>query len=282
MNLMGKIFTLLIFFMSICFLVISLMVGASHRNWKAEAAEAKAAETLAKNKLTDAKANTSEKEKLLSAERTARAMQLAQLESQLKTIRENYISKEAQLRKESEISQQRLAELEQAQARIKAQDIEVADLQANNTKLVDDIAIQFSLVRNLTNQTFELKNQIALLTEKQSDLVASLAKTKRVLDRNGLTEDSLTDHIIPKLDGLVVQVNNDGLFAVSLGTDDGLRVGHVMDVYRRDRFVGKGTVVKAQADLSAVRINPDFQLDSVKEGDHVTSKLEGNHVTSKF
>ena len=37
MNLMGKIFTLLIFFMSICFLVISVMVGASHRNWKKEA-----------------------------------------------------------------------------------------------------------------------------------------------------------------------------------------------------------------------------------------------------
>ena len=273
MNLMGKIFTLLIFFMSICFLVMALMVGASHRNWKEIATNKKKEATQAINKLEDSKLKTSEKEKLLAAERTGRAMQLAQLESQLRAARENVVSKETELRSTKEISQAQLAELEKAQARIKAQDIEVADLRANNSKLVDDIALQFSLVRNLTNQTFEAKNQIALLTEKEGDLVSKLAKTKRVLDRNGLTADSLTDHIVPKLDGLVVKVTADGLFAISLGTDDGLRVGHVMDVYRKDRFVGKGTVIKTETDLSAVRINPDFELDTVQEGDHVTSKF---------
>ena len=105
------------------------------------------------------------------------------------------------------------------------------------------------------------------------DLVANLAKSKKVLDRNGLTVNSLTDHIVPKLDGLVVKTSSDGLFAISLGTDDGLRVGHELDVYRKDRFVGKGTVIKTETDLAAVRINPDFNLDTVREGDHVTSKF---------
>lgn len=273
MNLMGKIFTLLIFFMSICFLVMALMVGASHRNWKKIAAEKNSEATLATNRLNDAKSNTSEKEKLLSSERTGRAMQLAQLESQLRAANSNYVSKEAQLRKESEISQQRLAELEQAQARIKAQDTEVADLRSNNKQLVKDIATQLGLVRMLTNNTFELKNDISLLTEKEGDLVAKLAKSKRVLDHIGMTPDSLTDHIIPKLDGLVVKASGDGLFVISLGTDDGLRVGHVMDVYRTDRFVGKGTVIRTKTDLSAVRLDPDFRLDTVQEGDHVTSKF---------
>jgi hypothetical protein len=274
MNLMGKIFTLLIFFMSICFLVMALMVGASHRNWKAIATEKKNEADLAQTILDQSKAKTSEKEKLLSSERTGRAMQLAQLESQFRAARENYISKESQLRSESEISQSRLAELEQAQARIKAQDIEVAGLKANNSKLVDDISTQYQSVQNLTNQSYELKNQITLLTEKEGDLVAKLAKTKRVLDRNGLTEDSLTDHIIPNLDGLVVKVSDDGLkFVISLGADDGVRVGHVMDVYRKDKYVGKGTVIKTETDLSAVRIDPDFKLDMVREGDYVTSKF---------
>ena len=273
MNLMGKIFTLLIFFMSICFLVIALMVGASHRNWKDIATKKKEEARLATNRLAEAKSNTSEKEKLLSAERTSRAMQLAQLESQLRAAREDYLSKEAQLRAESEISQQRLAELEQAQALIKAQDIEVADLRTANNKLVKDVATQFALVNNLTNQMFELKNKIELLTEKEGDLVAKLAKTKRVLDKNGLTPDDLTDHIPPKLDGLVVKVADDDLFVVSLGTDDGLRVGHNLDVYRTNRYVGKGTVVQANTDISAVRIDPDFKLDMVREGDHVTSKF---------
>lgn len=273
MNLMGKIFTLLIFFMSICFLVIALMVGASHRNWKQMATLKNDEARLATNRLQDAKSNTLEKEKQLSSERTGRALQLGQLESQLRAAKENLISKEAQLRKESEISQQRLAELETLQARINAQDTEVADLRTANNKLVKDVANQLSSVNNLTNQVFELKNKIEQLTVQESDLVAKLAKTSRVLKKNGLREDDLTDHIVPKLDGLVVEVGDGGLFVISLGSDDGLRVGHEVDVYRTDRFVGKGKIIKTKTDLSAVRIDPNFKLDLVREGDYVTSKF---------
>lgn len=274
MNLMGKIFTLLIFFMSICFLVIALMVGASHRNWKQMATLKNDEARLATNRLQDAKSNTLEKEKQLSSERTGRAMQLGQLESQLRAARENYISKEAQLRKESEISQQRLAELEQAQARIKAQDQEVADLREANNNLTKDVANQFATVNNLTNQVFEFKNKIEQLTEQEGDLVAKLAKVNRVMNKNGLTPDDLTDHIVPKLDGVVTEVNEGGqLFAISLGSDDGLRAGHVVDVFRSDRFVGKGTIIKTKTDISAVRIDPNFRLDMVREGDYVTSKF---------
>ena len=273
MNLMGKIFTLLIFFMSICFLVIALMVGATHRNWKAIATEKNSEALLYKSSLEEAKSSTLDKEKLLASERASRAMQLAQLESQLKVLADLRDSKESELRVVEEQSQKNLDLLENAQKRIADQDVEVADLRANNKKLVDDIATQFSLVRNLTNQSFEIKNQIELLKKKEMDLAANLAKSKKVLDRNGLTANSLTDHIVPKLDGLVVKTSSDGSFAISLGTDDGLRVGHELDVYRKDRFVGKGTVIKTETDLAAVRINPDFNLDTVREGDHVTSKF---------
>ena len=273
MNLMGKIFTLLIFFMSICFLVIALMVGATHRNWKADAATQASNAAKWKNAAENAKISTSDKEKLLAAERAGRAMQLAQLESQLKVLKELRDSKESELTaKQSEFQQQQI-ELQNVEKRISHQDIEVKDLRNANKELVDDIAEQFSKVQNLTNQSFELKNQIELLKQKEMDLVANLAMSKKVLDRNGLTVNSLTDHIVPKLDGLVVKTSSDGLFAISLGTDDGLRVGHELDVYRKDRFVGKGTVIKTETDLAAVRINPDFNLDTVREGDHVTSKF---------
>lgn len=233
----------------------------------------KAQADQAKSRVRDVQQSTTEMEKRLSSEQVARAMQLAQLESQLNRARADFVLKETQLRKETEISQGLLANLEQAELRLKQQDTEIADLRNNNDKLVDDIAAQFKLVRNLTNENFELKNQKTLLEEKESDIVAKLAKQSRVLSRNGLTEDSLTDHIVPKLDGVVMQVGNDGLFAVSLGTDDGIRVGHEMDIYRQDRFVGKGTVVNTNEDLAAVRINRDFMVDTVREGDHVTSKF---------
>lgn len=273
MSLMGKIFTLLIFFMSICFLVISVMVGASHRNWKDIAQRMQDDAKAAQTRLTDAKNSTDEKEKLLQSERVSRALQLSQLESQLNRAEEDLKLKEEQYLKSTEISQSRLAELEQVSNRIKQQDQEILDLKLNNTKLVDDIATQLSLVRSLTNTKYEFQNKIDLLEEKESDIIADLAKSQRVLKANGLTPDQLSDHIVRKLDGVVTNVGSNGLFAVGLGGDDGLRVDHVLDIYRNDRFVGKGTVVTAKDNLSVLRVQADFMKDTVRKGDHVTSKF---------
>ena len=273
MSLMGKIFTLLIFFMSICFLVISVMVGASHRNWKDIAQVMRDDAQAATARLQDAKSNTNEIEKLLASEQVSRAMQLAQLESQLKRAREDFKTKEDQYRKAIEVSQSQLAELEQVQRRITQQDTKIKDLESNNVKLVDDIADQFSNVRNLTNETFTLQTQIKLLEQKEADIRAKLAKSTRVLKRNGLTVNSLTDHIVPKLDGIVSRVGANGLFAVNLGTDDGVKIDHVMSIYRRDRFIGKATVVTAKEDICVLKTQLDFMKDNVNEGDHVTSKF---------
>ncbi len=273
MSLMGKIFTLLIFFMSICFLVISVMVGASHRNWKDVASRMQQDARAAKALVADAKDSSNEQLRLLSAERVSRALQLSQLESQLKRAREDFITKEAQYRKSTEISQQRLAELEQINARIKGQDEEIERLKQNNSKLVDDIAQQYASVRTLTSQTYELQNQIELLEEKESDILAKLAASTRVLKSNGLTLNSLTSHIPPKVDGIVLRIGGEGNFVAKLGSDDGVRVDHVLDIYRNDRFIGKGTVVRTQEDLCVLKIVKDYMKDSVREGDHVTSKL---------
>ena len=60
---------------------------------------------------------------------------------------------------------------------------------------------------------------------------------------------------------------------MKLGSDDGVRIDHVMDIYRQDRFIGKGTVVATKEDLCVLKIVKDYMKDSVREGDHVTSKL---------
>ena len=52
MNLMGKIFTFMIFLMSTVFLVVSIMVGASDREWKREAEAMKTRANTATNNLS--------------------------------------------------------------------------------------------------------------------------------------------------------------------------------------------------------------------------------------
>ena len=61
--------------------------------------------------------------------------------------------------------------------------------------------------------------------------------------------------------------------AISLGTDDGIREGHTLDIYRNDRFIGKAVVTKADYNMSAARIDRDFLQAPVAEGDYVTTKF---------
>ena len=272
MNLMGKIFTLLIFFMSICFLMIAVMVGASHRNWKEIATTNKTQADRFKALLDEAKTSSTEKEKLLNAERVARMFQLSQLETQLSVAIKNRDDKETQLREELVISQERLARMKEAELRLVQQDKEIGELKNQNTKLVDDVSTQRTAVVNLTNQIYKAMGENERKEQLTRDLTAQLAKKTKVMKANGLTDDELTAHIPPKVNGLVMGVR-DNVLVVSVGTDDGIRVGHVLDIYRGDRYIGKATVTIANFDKSAARVSADFRRDVVLEGDHVTTKF---------
>lgn len=98
------------------FLWMAFMVENSHRNWKTASESRSEAVSLALIRLAEAKKDES-RERMLATERTARTMQLAQLESQLRTATANYESKEEQLRVLSGLSTGSAALLEQVEAR---------------------------------------------------------------------------------------------------------------------------------------------------------------------
>ena len=274
MKWMGQTLTLLILIMSICFFVIAIMVGATHRNWKSAAEKAKQVASSAQARLDEAKSQTGEKQKLLAAEKFSRAMQIAQLESQLKRATEEYRAKEEQLRKETEISQQLVSQLEQSEKRLAQQDQEVSALKQRNSTLVDEIADKFAMVQNLTNQQFELSNRLESVEQLNKDLNENLAVKDRVMGANGLTDTDFTDDITPPVDAFIVKVNDRGdAIGISAGTDDGLRVGHEFDIYRGDRYVGKARITRVDHDVSVGRTIKDFMKDRVRKGDHVTSKF---------
>ena len=99
-----------------------------------------------------------------------------------------------------------------------------------------------------------------------------LAVKTKVMKANGLSDDALTSHIPPKVDGVVARVK-DNYIAISLGTDDGIREGHTVDIFRGDRFIGKAVVTKAEFNMSAARLDKDYMQAPVAEGDHVTTKF---------
>ena len=274
MNLMGKIFTFMIFLMSTVFLVVSIMVGASDRAWKEEAQAMQTRARTATSSIDLLKNETASLEKTLALAKVSRAQQLAHLQSQKTLAEEALAEKATQFNEEQKKAQGFARELKVANERLAAQDNQLADLKANNKKLVDDIAAQFAENRNIEKVLFELTAKREQLLRKEADLAAQLAKLQKVMTARGLDENDLVASIPPKIEAVVTAVgDNNATFAVAIGSDDGLRRGHEMDIYRSNRHVGRGVVVLAQNNRSVLSIVKGMMNDIVREGDNVTNKL---------
>ena len=274
MNLMGKIFTFMIFVMSVVFLVVSIMVGASDRNWKAKAALEKTRASSASSSIDSLKDETAKLEKTLEFEKASRSQQLANLQSINLVSQSELRDKNSQFNDVQEVSDTLSRELVEANKRLVDQDSELKGLKENNTKLVDDIAAQFAENRNIEKLLFELTAKLEQLTQKEADMAAELALANKVLKANGLNGRSLTASIPPKIEAVVTAVGQNGdKFAIMAGMDDGLRKGHEMDIYRSNRYVGVGIVIAAENNRSVLSIVKETMNDSVREGDNVSTKL---------
>ena len=272
MKLVGNILTVLILLMSAFFFAVAIMTVSTHRNWKQAAETLQSEYTTLEAKLKQAKSGTILKEQSIIAEKVARAQQLAQLESQLTSLQAEVDALSKDLNDETIISKQRLARMEQAEARAAQLDKQNKSMSERNVQLNKEVATNYEKLTDLTNTTFELSTRIEEIEKLNQDLSASVAKSDRILKLKGWDENELTNDIVPLVNAVVVK-STGPLFAVAAGSDDGLRKGHVLDIYRADSFVGRGAVREVENDLSVLETVREFMQASVKEGDNVTSKF---------
>jgi len=271
MNLVGKIITILILLLSVCFMVIGVMVNASHQNWKEQAIEnKKLVEELASNR-ERILAEATKKDEQIEKEKVARMIRIQQLESQLQQARRDYENANQVLAEKSVKAQESLILVQESEARIKEQDGLINDLQNQLRLLTESVAEQRGKVTDLTAQIFELNSKKVALESIRSDLVAENAQRTKVMNANGLDKYDLTSHIPRDLKGRITAIDGNNI-AVNLGLDDGLRRGHSFDIYRGDSYVGTATVFEAQNNRSAARVDSNLTKVPVQVNDQVTTK----------
>ena len=143
-----------------------------------------------------------------------------------------------------------------------------------NTDLKNNISAQFAKVKDLTQESFEQQTKIGTLEQTISDLSASLAVKTKIMTSLGVTDQFLTKDIVPKLTATVAEIgDNRNIFAIKLGTDDGINNGHEFDIYRGSRFIGRAQVTLVRQDSAVLKSIKGLMESTVQEGDYVTSKL---------
>jgi len=81
------------------------------------------------------------------------------------------------------------------------------------------------------------------------------------------------ESIAPPLDGIVTAVSDKNLIEVSLGSDDGLRVGHRVEVFRDNNYLGSAMVLKTDPDRAVAQVDEKSQRGLIKVRDRVATKL---------
>ncbi len=285
MNLVGKIFVFLNLFLAVGFMVMSMMVYATHKNfrteieapktgWKAQFTEKyKEAESLAKQRR--------ELEVQLNAEVIARERALASAESHrqtlvdlVKQLKETLVQKDKALADATQTNTQLQANLK-THADAEAQVTEAAKLAAaENDK-------RFKRLIAITDELNVLVAQLPILKERSSQLAQDVAKAKVLLQKLGHTLEDPDQP--PPVTGTIVSVGrlqDPNLVELSLGFDDGLRINHTVDLYRGKVYLGRAVITNTEGNRAVAKILKDGLRAPVREDDNFTTRLQ--YMTSQM
>jgi hypothetical protein len=147
-------------------------------------------------------------------------------------------------------------------------------------KLTQDIKEQIAKADELFKQSLELRNrlsqadvQLPRLKETADQLSERLANARLLLAQAGMTLEDPIDRRPPPFEVAVESVNDRGLVEIAAGRDDGVRVGHEIDIVRNSRLIGKIRITNVTADRAVGTTLRDYSILQIRRGDTATTKL---------
>lgn len=285
MNLIAKIFLFAVFIMSLMLMTLAGAIYVSHVNWKDEVErtpeQCEAGQLPGyRHRLTEAEQErqklegqiTHLQQQVAESERS-RDQVLAKLQSaivekdqELKELRKDKEAREQDQRTKTALLEKTQKDLEQARNEVEALSKQASDQQAK-------VDAQVGRSAELSAKLAETKSFLAIAEERKAQLEKQVANARLLLQQSGLDIDSLPKDRVPTVDGQVIAVAS-GTIEVSLGSDDGLQVDHVLEVYRQGEYVGRAIVTSVRPDRAVARIVKEYARGIVQRGDRVTTRLK--------
>jgi septal ring factor EnvC (AmiA/AmiB activator) len=277
----GKILVLVIMAFSLLFLGISTVVFSTAKNWKTATEEQKKEVEKVKQKLSEAQAKADEAKKQLTDTQTAVGEvtkqlnnRIRELENQNKLDLDQITNVRSQLTKAQESAKSALDEVEAKRNE--------TNLLRSQKSVVEKQANEFKLHQaDLNDRIRELERMLDTATKNNSDLREKVAKFSTLLQRAGLPTDISQIKGVespPPVTGQVKRVDaSNRRIEVSIGSDDGLVVGHELYLSRtspRPEYLGRVRIISVDPDQAVARVvGNTYQGKKIKEGDVVSSTI---------
>ena len=278
MTFLGKCFTFMIFILSAVFMALALAANASHRNWRDEIVKTGGLKdqvedyALKNRELKDARVRV---ERALAAEQVARRTALAALQTELD-------QKKSLLLDAEKTKGELLAQLTSLARKDLQVTEELTRLTADNNKLRQQIRDEqedrdqlFARTLQLTDDMNALRGLLEVQRERNSTLVAQVTRFTEVMQARGINVDDPLDGSPPNRNGEILVVDRSNkLVELSIGYDEGLRKGYLLEVSRGKQYLGRLEVRRTDPDRAVAAILPDYTLGTIREGDRVDTTIE--------
>ena len=289
MSFLGKVLIVVQLLLSVLFMCAAGAVFVRHTNWRDRATQLQAdiqtAQTAHTNEIAELNKTIDLRTQEKDAEKNradAEVGERQRLERQVATLTQETNTLNQQLQRQTGLAETKSEEAEFRQAEAEKQRVQNDTLHnsleeqlAANVQLRDDNHNKDLAYEELVAQHDALLEQVAFL-EKTVRLNNLETDPRAVAD---LSEPP------PAVEGIVVDTRKDKTnrtkFAhISIGEDDGIKVGHILDVYRaaeynngQAQYLGKIRIVYVTSDEAVGMVIESAKNGIIEKGDNVTTKL---------
>ena len=285
MTFIGKLLVIIQLVLSICFMALAGAIFTRQQTWQAAAVAARQqvaqlqaaldeTETLLKddiNRLTGERDNA-ENGKVAAENKLALAEQnVDNLQDDLDTLNLELTTQKA------------LADITGTEATMRRE--EALTMRKINQQQADELNKQNTRVRQKEDENFNMDVERKSLVSRYNELLSSVAVYRRVLASNGFSTDpkdyARTNAPTPLVFGEVLDTKKSAragreLIEVSIGSDDGVREGTVLYVYRvgdRNKFLGQLRLELVTPDRSVGIVTSRAKNGVIERKDYVTTRL---------
>ena len=279
MNLVGKIFTVLIFVMSLVFASLAVGVYATQRNWKSEA-EGKAQQlTNARTENSDLLKKKKEGEEEFQVEKARSEKVLQQLETENQELKRERAANEKKIAEREESVRNAVAAMTAAHESLSVERKKEEAMRDEIKTAQTDRDTTFKKIVDLTDQVHNVVNERLRLEKVGRELAEQLAKARDCLRYYKLNENSDFKRQEPPtgLEGQVTGAPRPDLVEISIGGDEGLQKGHKLEVVRMDgataSYVGRVEVIETSPNRAVCRTDAKMLRTPIQTGDRVYANL---------
>jgi len=278
----GKILVIVIVVFSLVFMGFAITVYSAHTNWKTKADDLQGDVKRLNDEVGGLRDTVTSLKQDLEAEQAKKAQEVATLEmddqqkmQELEDLRDQV---NARIQEANENSRRAETALDEAKdRRLEAERLrtEIAGLRTEKDGL-------FSKNVDLKTDLFERTSERDRAEKRNQQLQIRVRRLETLAANAGLPTDNLEDQdlvaSLPLVEGLVLKTAGeeagDRFVEISIGSDDGLRQGHQLLVWRpgpSPKYLGKIQIIDADPDRAVARVMSKFRI---QKDDNVTSQFK--------